>query len=84
MTEKRDIQVLPKHIASKIAAGEIVDRPSSVVKELIENSIDAESTQITIKLLNGGLDTINVYDNGIGIPKNQVKIYKYHILILLI
>ena len=74
MTEKRDIQVLPKHIASKIAAGEIVDRPSSVVKELIENSIDAESTQITIKLLNGGLDTINVYDNGIGIPKNQVKI----------
>jgi len=73
MTYKRDIQLLPKHIASKIAAGEIVDRPSSVVKELIENSIDADANQISIKLLNGGLDTINVTDNGIGIPKDQVK-----------
>ena len=73
MTNKTNIQVLPDHISSKIAAGEIVDRPSSVVKELIENSIDAEANQIIIKLLNGGLDTINITDNGIGIPKNQVK-----------
>ena len=73
MTHKTNIQVLPDHISSKIAAGEIVDRPSSVVKELIENSIDADANQIIIKLLNGGLDTINITDNGIGIPKNQVK-----------
>ena len=73
MTNKTNIQVLPNHISTKIAAGEIVDRPSSVVKELIENSIDAEANQIIIKLLNGGLDTINITDNGIGIPKNQVK-----------
>lgn len=73
MTNKTNIQVLPDHISSKIAAGEIVDRPSSVVKELIENSIDADANQIIIKLLNGGLDTINITDNGIGIPKNQVK-----------
>ena len=73
MTNKKNIQILPNHISSKIAAGEIVDRPSSVVKELIENSIDAESSQIIIHLVNGGLDTINITDNGIGIPKNQVK-----------
>ena len=73
MTNKKNIQILPIHISSKIAAGEIVDRPSSVVKELIENSIDAESSQIIIHLVNGGLDTINITDNGIGIPKNQVK-----------
>ena len=52
MTNKTNILVLPDHISSKIAAGEIVDRPSSVVKELIENSIDAEANQIIIKLLN--------------------------------
>ena len=54
MTNKKNIQILPNHISSKIAAGEIVDRPSSVVKELIENSIDAESSQIIIYLVNGG------------------------------
>ena len=71
MTNKTNIQVLPDHISSKIAAGEIVDRPSSVVKELIENSIDAEANQIIIKLLNGGLDTITLNVSVISLIKKS-------------
>ena len=66
------IKVLDKHIADKIAAGEVVDRPVSVVKELVENSIDARATEITIELRDGGKEYLRVSDNGIGIPSDQV------------
>ena len=61
------INVLSSKIYNRIAAGEVVDRPSSVVKELVENSIDAKSSEITIEIENGGVSLIRVTDNGIGI-----------------
>ncbi len=68
------IKILDTHTINKIAAGEVVERPSSVVKELVENSIDAKASSITVEIKNGGIDLIRVTDNGIGIPKDQVEI----------
>lgn len=60
------IQILPAHITDKIAAGEVIERPSSIVKELLENSIDAMGTRITVSVKNGGKSYIKISDNGIG------------------
>lgn len=68
------INVLDKNVAEKIAAGEVVERPSSVVKELIENSIDASATSITIEIEKGGVSYIRVTDNGTGILPDDVKV----------
>ena len=68
------INVLEKHVAELIAAGEVVERPSSVIKELVENSIDAGSTKITVEIKNGGKTFIRVADNGCGIERDDVKI----------
>lgn len=68
------INVLDKHVAELIAAGEVVERPSSVVKELVENSIDAGSTNITVEIKNGGKTFIRIADNGCGIERDDVKI----------
>lgn len=66
------INVLPKSISELIAAGEVVERPSSVVKELTENAIDAGATQITVEIKKGGAAYIRVSDNGCGIEKSDV------------
>ncbi|MFC1974130.1 DNA mismatch repair endonuclease MutL [Chloroflexota bacterium] len=68
------IRVLEPDVASKIAAGEVVQRPASLVKELIENSLDAGATQITIGIQGGGVRLIRVVDNGAGIAPGEVEI----------
>lgn len=68
------IQILDTHTINKIAAGEVIERPCSIVKELVENSIDAKASAITLEIKNGGIDFIRITDNGIGIPKEEVEI----------
>ncbi len=68
------IRVLEKEIVSRIAAGEVVERPASVVKELVENSLDASSSQISIEVRGGGVNLIRVMDNGVGIPSGEVEL----------
>ncbi|HIG45963.1 MAG TPA: DNA mismatch repair protein MutL, partial [candidate division Zixibacteria bacterium] len=65
------IKVLSEDIANKIAAGEVVERPASVVKELIENAIDADSTRITVEIRSGGKQLIRVIDNGLGMSRED-------------
>ena len=67
------INILEPSVFNKIAAGEVVDRPASIVKELVENSIDAGSTMIVVEIENGGISCIEVSDNGCGIEKSEVK-----------
>ena len=67
------INVLPKNIADLIAAGEVVERPSSVIKEFVENSIDAGSKNITIEIQNGGIKSIKIIDDGCGIDEEDIK-----------
>lgn len=68
------IQLLDQATIDKIAAGEVVERPSSVVKELVENAIDAKATAVTVEIKEGGISFIRITDNGCGIEKNQIPL----------
>lgn len=74
MQQRDEIRVLPKEVADKIAAGEVVDRPLSVVKELLENAIDAGADQIVVEIKGGGKTYIRVTDNGCGIPADELPL----------
>ena len=67
------IKLLEKNIADKIAAGEVIERPISIVKELVENSIDAGASEITVEIRNGGKTFVRVTDNGCGIPRSEAE-----------
>lgn len=70
----KKIQILPEHISQTIAAGEVVERPASIVKELMENAMDAGASEITVELISGGLQLIRVLDNGEGIDPEEVPV----------
>ena len=68
------IQVLPEDVSCRIAAGEVVERPASVVKELIDNSLDAASSLITVEVEEGGRRLIRVIDNGAGMNRDDAQL----------
>ena len=67
------INILDASVFNRIAAGEVVESPKSIVKELVENSIDAKATRITIAIEGGGIDKISVTDNGVGLEKEDLE-----------
>ena len=79
MEREHRINILPPEVSQKIAAGEVVDRPASIVKELLENSLDAQATRIHIEVEKAGKDLIRVRDDGIGIhPEDIEKVFLRH------
>ena len=73
-SEPSKVRILPESLINKIAAGEVVERPASVVKELVENALDAGATKLAITLKSGGIDEITVCDNGQGMDADDMQL----------
>ncbi len=74
MNSRRTIQLLPEHLIDQIKAGEVIEKPSSLIKELIENSLDAKASQISLHLVDNGLSLIQLEDNGQGMDRDQLPL----------
>lgn len=73
MSIKNPVRTLNPEVARKIAAGEVIDRPNAIVRELLDNAIDSGATSITVEILGGGIDSIRVIDNGSGMTKEDLQ-----------
>mgnify|MGYP001608754868 CR=1 FL=1 len=71
---RQKIQLLPKHLIDQIKAGEVIERPAAIVKELIENSLDAQAKNIDIQIDDGGLTLISICDDGIGMRQEELPL----------
>ena len=74
MSLKRPVRILPPEVARKIAAGEVIDRPNAIVRELMDNAIDSGADSITVEIYGGGIDKIRVIDNGSGMSRDDMEI----------
>ena len=73
MSEQRPVRTLNPEVARKIAAGEVIDRPNAIIRELMDNAIDAGATNITVEISSGGIDKIRIIDNGSGMTKDDLQ-----------
>ena len=73
MSEQRPVRTLNPEVARKIAAGEVIDRPNAIIRELMDNAIDAGATSITVEISGGGIDKIRIIDNGFGMTEDDLK-----------
>ena len=71
---ENNVRILPESLINKIAAGEVVERPASVVKELLENAIDAGATEVQVSIKNGGKDLISILENGCGMNESDAQL----------
>ena len=73
MSERRRVKILSANVARKIAAGEVIDRPNAIVRELMDNSIDSGAKKISVEIQSGGIEKIRVVDNGCGMTKDDLE-----------